>query len=93
MYPYTSSGPNRAPGMTSPQHGARQGQNNGNGGSLSSEAPTGTPLYVVRVSRDHNDADEATRFECEQFPEELLGRVRRHGIYLHKLAPLPPVKT
>ncbi|KAG0054823.1 Golgin sub A member 7 [Gryganskiella cystojenkinii] len=42
-----------------------------------SEAPTGTPLYVVRVGRDHIEADEATRFECEQFPEEFLGRMTR----------------
>jgi len=77
MYPYTSPGPNRVPGSIAlPQNGARQGQNDGNGGPLSSEAPTGIPLCIVRVSRDHNDADEATRFECEQFPEEFLGRVR-----------------
>ncbi|GJJ74705.1 hypothetical protein EMPS_07063 [Entomortierella parvispora] len=78
MYSYTHPGPNRVPGsMASPPNGLRQGQNDGNGGPLSSEAPTGTPLCIIRVSRDHNNADEATRFECEQFPEEFLGRMTR----------------
>ncbi|KAF8934639.1 hypothetical protein BGZ47_010278 [Haplosporangium gracile] len=39
--------------------------------------PTGTPRVIVRIDRDHNIGDEATRFECEQFPEEMLGRVTR----------------
>ncbi|KAG0371521.1 Golgin sub A member 7 [Mortierella sp. AD032] len=39
--------------------------------------PTGTPRVIVRIDRDHNIGDEATRFECEQFPEEFLGRITR----------------
>ncbi|KAG9066727.1 hypothetical protein KI688_012636 [Linnemannia hyalina] len=48
------------------------------GGRRSADAhPTGTPQVIVRIDRDHNIGDEATRFECEQFPEEMLGRVTR----------------
>ncbi|KAF9544403.1 hypothetical protein EC957_012107 [Mortierella hygrophila] len=48
------------------------------GGRRSADAhPTGTPRVIVRIDRDHNIGDEATRFECEQFPEEMLGRVTR----------------
>ncbi|KAF9920994.1 hypothetical protein FBU30_009031 [Linnemannia zychae] len=39
--------------------------------------PIGTPRMIVRIDRDHNIGDEATRFECEQFPEEFLGRITR----------------
>ncbi|KAF9989252.1 hypothetical protein BGZ75_006937 [Mortierella antarctica] len=41
------------------------------------EPPTGTPRCIVRIDRDHQAGDETTRFECEQFPEEFLGRVTR----------------
>lgn len=44
--------------------------------SFQAERPTGTPRCIVRIDRDHDNADEATRFECEQFPEEFSGRVR-----------------
>ncbi|KAF9926599.1 hypothetical protein BGZ67_008053 [Mortierella alpina] len=39
------------------------------------EPPTGTPRCIVRIDRDHQAGDETTRFECEQFPEEFLGRL------------------
>lgn len=55
----------------------QQQQAGGSGGERrSADAhPTGTPRVIVRIDRDHNIGDEATRFECEQFPEEMLGRV------------------
>ncbi|KAF9898474.1 Golgin sub A member 7, partial [Lobosporangium transversale] len=40
-----------------------------------SEPPTGIPRCIVRVDRDHNLADQATRFDNEQFPEEFVGRI------------------
>ncbi|KAK5814428.1 Golgin subfamily A member 7/ERF4 family-domain-containing protein [Linnemannia elongata] len=57
----------------------QQQQAGGSGGERrSADAhPTGTPRVIVRIDRDHNIGDEATRFECEQFPEEMLGRVTR----------------
>ncbi|KAF9583075.1 hypothetical protein BGW38_010309 [Lunasporangiospora selenospora] len=42
-----------------------------------SSQPMGTPRCIVRIDRDHLQGDEATRFECEMFPEEFLGRVTR----------------
>ncbi|KAF9199278.1 Golgin sub A member 7 [Haplosporangium sp. Z 27] len=41
------------------------------------ERPTGNPQCIVRIDRDHNLGDEATRFECEQFPQEFIDRVTR----------------
>ncbi|KAI8601109.1 Golgin subfamily A member 7/ERF4 family-domain-containing protein [Dissophora ornata] len=41
------------------------------------ERPMGTPRCIVRIDRDHNIADESTRFEHEQFPEEFVDRVTR----------------
>ncbi|KAF9096819.1 hypothetical protein BGX27_001069 [Mortierella sp. AM989] len=38
------------------------------------ERPTGNPRCIVRIDRDHNLGDEATRFECEQFPQEFIDR-------------------
>ncbi|KAG0303773.1 hypothetical protein BGZ98_006301 [Dissophora globulifera] len=46
-------------------------------GSFQAERPTGTPRCIVRIDRDHDLADESTRFECEQFPEEFIDRVSR----------------
>ncbi|KAG0225836.1 Golgin sub A member 7 [Mortierella sp. GBA43] len=45
--------------------------------SYQAERPTGTPRCIVRIDRDHDLADESTRFECEQFPEEFAGRITR----------------
>ncbi|KAK3823364.1 MAG: Golgin subfamily A member 7/ERF4 family-domain-containing protein [Benniella sp.] len=45
--------------------------------SFQAQKPTGTPRCIVRIDRDHDLADEATRFEYEQFPEEFSGRVTR----------------
>lgn len=52
------------------------GSGEGGGGRGTDAHPTGTPRVIVRIDRDHNIGDEGTRFECEQFPEEMLGRVR-----------------
>lgn len=62
---------------SSRQHQQQQQQQAGvSGGVRSTDAhPTGTPRVIVRIDRDHNIGDEGTRFECEQFPEEMLGRV------------------
>ena len=63
---------------SSRQHEQQQQQQAGGEGGegRSTDAhPTGTPRVIVRIDRDHNIGDEATRFECEQFPEEMLGRV------------------
>ncbi|KAF9094705.1 hypothetical protein BGX23_001710 [Mortierella sp. AD031] len=77
----TSTNRNRAATSTTGTSGQQQQQA---GGSSSPSAghptdvrPTGTPRIIVRIDRDHNIGDEATRFECEQFPEEFLGRVTR----------------
>jgi hypothetical protein len=54
-----------------------RGSSSSAGGHPTDNYPTGTPRVIVRIDRDHNIGDEATRFECEQFPEEMLGRVSR----------------
>ncbi|KAF9335797.1 Golgin sub A member 7 [Podila minutissima] len=50
---------------------------NGGAGYLPSERPSGVPRCIVRVDRDHDAGDEATRFEAEMFPIEFVGRVNR----------------
>ncbi|KAF9431991.1 hypothetical protein BGZ76_011439 [Entomortierella beljakovae] len=45
--------------------------------SQSAERPTGIPRCIVRIDRDHNMGDSATRFECEQCPQEFIDRVTR----------------
>ncbi|KAG0018995.1 Golgin sub A member 7 [Podila clonocystis] len=50
---------------------------NGGAGYLPSERPSGIPRCIVRVDRDHDAGDEATRFEAEMFPIEFVGRVTR----------------
>lgn len=60
------------------QQQQRTGVSSSSAGERSTDLhPTGTPRVIVRIDRDHNIGDEATRFECEQFPEEMLGRVSR----------------
>ncbi|KAF9405761.1 hypothetical protein BGZ94_003386 [Podila epigama] len=49
----------------------------GTGDRLSFERPSGIPRCIVRVDRDHDAGDEATRFEAELFPIEFVGRVTR----------------
>ncbi|KAG0294235.1 hypothetical protein BGZ96_001538 [Linnemannia gamsii] len=73
---------NRADAANSPRQQQQQQQRSGGssssaGGRSTDVHPTGTPRVIVRIDRDHNIGDEATRFECEQFPEEMLGRVTR----------------
>lgn len=48
---------------------------NGGAGYLF-ERPSGVPRCIVRIDRDHDAGDEATRFEVEQFPIEFVERVR-----------------
>lgn len=48
---------------------------NGGAGYLS-ERPSGVPRCIVRIDRDHDAGDEATRFEAELFPIEFVERVR-----------------
>lgn len=50
---------------------------NGGAGYLPSERPSGIPRCIVRVDRDHDAGDEATRFEAEMFPIEFVGRVSK----------------
>jgi hypothetical protein len=50
--------------------------------SFQAQRPTGTPRCIVRIDRDHDLADEATRFEYEQFPEEFSGRVRENEMMM-----------
>lgn len=50
---------------------------NGGAGYLPSERPSGVPRCIVRVDRDHDAGDEATRFEAEMFPIEFVGRVSK----------------
>ncbi|KAF9977086.1 hypothetical protein BGZ73_007058 [Actinomortierella ambigua] len=40
-----------------------------------SERPRGRPRCIVRIDRDHRLADEATRFDGEQFAETFIGRI------------------
>ncbi|KFH62994.1 hypothetical protein MVEG_11032 [Podila verticillata NRRL 6337] len=41
------------------------------------EQPSGVPRCIVRIDRDHDAGDEATRFEVELFPVEFVERVTR----------------